>query len=61
MKIKIITLLFILVTHILCVEAANVNGQCGNNLTWSLNTKDSTLTIEGYGDMDTWYSSSYVP
>ena len=61
MKIKIITLLFILVTHILCVEAAIVNGQCGENLTWSLNTKDSTLTIEGTGKMTWEGGSALVP
>ena len=37
--------------------AAIVDGTCGNNLTWTLNTKDSTLTISGTGEMNN-YSSS---
>lgn len=32
-------------------HAAIIEGTCGENLTWSLNTEDSTLTIEGSGDM----------
>ena len=31
--------------------AAIVDGTCGANLTWTLNTKDSTLTISGTGEM----------
>ena len=31
--------------------AAVVNGTCGDNLTWTLNTKDSTLVIAGEGEM----------
>ena len=31
--------------------AAIVEGTCGDNLTWTLNTKDSTLTISGTGAM----------
>ena len=31
--------------------AAIVDGTCGDNLTWTLNTKDSTLTISGTGEM----------
>lgn len=38
------------------LQAAVVNGTCGENLTWSLNTKDSTLTIEGNGAM-----TDYMP
>ena len=32
-------------------HAAIINGTCGENLTWTLNTKDSTLTIEGSGEL----------
>ena len=39
--------------------AAVVDGTCGDNLTWTLNTKDSTLVIAGTGWMKT--SSSSVP
>ena len=31
--------------------AAVVDGTCGDNLTWTLNTKDSTLVIAGTGEM----------
>lgn len=31
--------------------AAIVNGTCGDNLTWTLNTEDSTLVISGTGEM----------
>ena len=31
--------------------AAIVDGTCGDNLTWTLNTKDSTLVIAGTGEM----------
>ena len=40
--------------------AAVVNGTCGDNLTWTLNTKDSTLTISGTGEM-TNYDYSPAP
>ena len=39
-------------------QAAIVDGSCGDNLTWSLNTKDSTLTITGSGEMTNWGSGS---
>lgn len=35
----------------LILRAAVVNGSCGTSLTWSLNTNDSTLVIEGSGTM----------
>ena len=42
--------------------AAIVDGTCGTNLTWTLNTKDSTLVISGTGAMaDNYSSSSSVP
>ena len=36
--------------------AAVVDGTCGTNLTWTLNTQDSTLTISGTGEM-----TNYTP
>lgn len=48
---KIYTLLIALTTCFSLIQAAVVNGTCGDNLTWSLNTQDSTLTIEGTGPM----------
>ena len=45
---------------ILC--AANVladdSGTCGENLTWTYNTEDSTLTISGTGTMPEWQTST---
>ena len=37
--------------------AAIVDGTCDDNLTWTLNTKDSTLVISGEGEMKTSYDS----
>ena len=39
--------------------AAIVDGTCGDSLTWTLNTKDSTLTISGTGEMTTSYSAPW--
>jgi len=36
------------------------SGKCGTNLQWVL-TEDGTLTISGTGDMNSYFSSSYVP
>ena len=36
-------------------QAAIFDGPCGANLTWSLNTQDSTLTITGSGEMTNWH------
>ena len=41
--------------------AAIVDGTCGDNLTWTLNTKDSTLTISGTGEMTDYDFSSSAP
>ena len=51
MKHKLFTLLFALLASIGTMHGAVVNGTCGTNLTWTLNTKDSTLVIEGSGEM----------
>ena len=43
--------------------AAVVDGTCGTNLTWTLNTKDSTLVISGTGEMTStpWFDyRSYI-
>ena len=37
--------------------AAIIEGTCGDNLTWTLNTKDSTLVISGTGEMTDYYYS----
>ena len=41
--------------------AAVVEGTCGDNLTWTLNTKDSTLVISGTGEMTDYSSFSSKP
>ena len=54
MKTKIFSLLLAVAASIGTMHAAIVNGTCGtngDNLTWALNTKDSTLTISGSGTM----------
>ena len=44
--------------------AAIVDGTCGDNLTWTLNTEDSTFVISGIGamtDFPSWYDyASYI-
>lgn len=44
-------LILVFLTNITSVNAAIIDGSCGANLTWTLNTKDSILTIEGTGEM----------
>lgn len=61
MKAKVFVLLFALMTNVIVTSAAVVEGTCGPNLTWSLNTKDSTLTIEGNGKMTDWGADESVP
>ena len=41
--------------------AAIVEGTCGDNLTWTLNTKDSTLVISGTGAMTDYVEYPSVP
>lgn len=53
---KILTFIYSFLTCIMTVNAAVVEGTCGTNLTWSLDTQDSTLTISGTGAMDDYYS-----
>ena len=60
MKHKLLTLFLVLAASIGITNAAIVNGTCGDNLTWSLNTKDSTLIIEGSGEMTEAPWSSYA-
>lgn len=51
MKTKIFICLAALGCLLMPTFGAVINGSCGDNLTWTLNTKDSTLVIEGIGDM----------
>ena len=59
---RIFTFLFALLSACtFSAYAAIVDGICGDNLTWTLNTKDSTLTISGTGEMYNCSTSSSVP
>ena len=65
MKKKLFTFLLTIVASVSLTRAEIYSGTCGdyhgwwkteyNTVTWSLNTEDSTLTIDGYGDMDDWW------
>ena len=63
---RIFTFLFALLSACtFSAYAAVVEGTCGDNLTWTLNTKDSTLVIAGEGEMNfnssPWYDYiSYI-
>lgn len=57
---RIFTFLFALLSACtFSAYAAIVEGTCGDNLTWTLNTKDSTLTISGTGEMTTSYPAPW--
>ena len=56
---KLSIFLLALVASAGITQAAIVDGSCGDNLTWSLNTKDSTLTITGSGEMTSHPWSDY--
>lgn len=62
---KVFTILLAVVACVGTIRAEIYSGTFGiygNNLTWSLNTEDSTLTITGTGKMSiSWYSAAYVP
>lgn len=62
---KLFTLFFALVASAGMIFAETFTGQCGDNITWSLNTDDGALVINGTGPMydysyqDTpWYNKS---
>ncbi len=51
MKNRILVLLFAELAYIGIAYAAVVDGTCGSDLSWTLDSKDSTLTITGTGTM----------
>lgn len=53
---KVSVFLLAIMASLAWSHAAIINGTCGESLTWTLNTKDSTLTIEGTGELtaNTW-------
>ena len=46
---------------LLDLSAGQLSGTCGDNLTWTFTTADSTLTISGTGDMYDYTYLSYQP
>ena len=44
--------------QLLDLSAGELSGICGDNLTWTFTTADSTLTISGTGNMYDYYSSN---
>lgn len=62
MKHKFLSLLVAIAASVGMMNAEVINGSCGTNLTWSLNTEDSTLTISGTGAMSNYnISNNPVP
>ena len=53
-------LLFVLMMQAL-VAMADASGKCGTNLTWTYTEGTKTLSIEGSGAMEDYYSASKVP
>ena len=59
---RIFTFFFVLLSACtFSAYAAIVDGTCGDNLTWTLNSKDSTLVIAGTGKMTNYSYSSSAP
>ena len=54
MKTKLFTFLFAILAGIGTMSAEIYSGTCGDNISWLLNTTDSTLAITGSGEMDTY-------
>lgn len=61
-KITVFTLLFVagMLLKGTCTYATVYNGVCGEHLTWTLNSEDSTLVITGHGDMSGWTFGDYA-
>ena len=60
MKHRLFTFLLAVAASLGTMFAETYSGSCGENLTWSLNTEDSVLTISGTGAMAD-YNSSNIP
>ena len=61
MKHKLLTLLLAMMASIGIMQAEIYSGTCGENLTWSLNTEDSVLTISGTGAMADFPNNTHAP
>ena len=54
-------LLLLLCLGSMSASAAIIDGTCGDELTWKLDSKTGLLTIEGTGAMTNWSSAAAVP
>ena len=61
MKNKMFTFLLAVMASASMLFAETYSGACGENLTWSLNTEDSVLTISGTGLMESFNNTSDNP
>ena len=60
MKTKVSIILVCLTMMASSAYATVYNGVCGEHLTWTLNSEDSTLVISGRGDMSGWTFGDYA-
>ena len=60
MKTKVCIVLVCLTMMASSMYATVINGVCGEHLTWTLNSEDSTLVITGRGDMSGWTFGDYA-
>ena len=60
MKTKVCIILVCLTMMASSVYATVYTGVCGEHLTWTLNSEDSTLVISGRGDMSGWTFGDYA-
>ena len=58
---KLFTLLLAMIASVGTMFAETYSGSCGEDLTWSLNTEDSILTISGTGAMADYTSYNATP
>ena len=61
MKTKLLLALSALFFSFSAVKAKVYSGECGDNLTWTLDTSTGLLKIEGSGRMRNYFSSSSIP
>ena len=59
---KLFTLMLAIMASVGTIYADIVNGSCGTNLTWTLNTETGVLTISGTGEMTNYkFESNIAP
>ena len=60
MFLSVIMAIMILVSIVPITASAATSGTCGENLTWTFNSKDGTLSLTGHGSMNK-YVQSEIP